>query len=314
MKNLSKILILTLLLTCLNKNVWALGPSTNLDDYVMFAFTNMIWKGKNSFGGDVIGGNIGVNRVSPNSSTPTMTLGDVNMSPNTQVVADSLRINDTGTEIYDLYTNKIFGNPVFTLNGIQSTYSAPLFSSVPSLFSPFSANNNDIQVPTNGVLNLAPGTYGDIDINDGAILRLGSGTYTFGTMNLGKKVKLYTQPDTIIQIDGTFAMNDLDYHMNDQSYVGSEDPNSESVALFRVLGSKMNFGHNSTFYGIVLAPYADVDLGGGMNLYGRFVVDQLSGDPNNTVNYRRGIVPEPASVVLFATGVAGAFFRRKRTV
>jgi hypothetical protein len=303
-------LVLTVLVLTGSKSVWAL-PSTNLDEYVMFAFTDFLWKGRNTFGGDVLGGNIGVNALTT-SNTPVMRIGDVNMSNGTQLVADSLRINDSGTVLYDMYVNQLFTNQVFTLNGIQSTFTAPLFSSVPTLFNSFSAGTQDIQVLSNQSLNLAPGTYGDIDLNDSSTLRLGPGVYTFSSLNLGKKVNLYTSPGTIIQLAGADDPNVLDFHMNDGSYVGSEDPNVESIALFRVLGDKMNFGHNSIFYGEVLAPYADVDLGGGMNLYGRFIVDEISGDPNNNVYYRHNVVPEPATMALFATGLAGAYLRKRK--
>src|SRR6185295_8233311 len=44
-----------------------------------------------------------------------------------------------------------------------------------------------------------------------------------------------------------------------------------------------NFSHGSEIHGIYFAPTGWLDLGGGNNLYGHFVAQRITGDPNNNI-------------------------------
>lgn len=311
MKTVKTIIITLLVLVGLTQNVWA-APTASLDEYLIFAISDFVFKGKNSQGGNLLGGHIGVNALTPGNNNPVMRIGEVFMDPGTYAVADSLRINQDDGVMGDIYTNQLFGTATFTLLGTQSTFTPPVFNPFPTLFTAFSAGTTDVDVPNGTTLDLAPGIYGSLEVHDNATLRLGPGIYTFEYVNIAKKVKVYTTPGTIVQIAGATDPNKNDFHMNEQSYVGSEDPNIESIALFRIQGDSVRFGHQGEFWGVVLAPDAHVDLGGNWDHYGRYVVDSVSSDFNSNVYYRN-YVPEPASLFLLGGSFFAALFRRRKS-
>lgn len=308
------------------------APSTDLDSYVLFATGNGVslsnpvlsLKGGNAAGrGLVYGGHVGVNKQDPNlNNDPAMIAVGLNgrfiMQPGYQLVGDSIRLG-VESVVYDVYTNKQVGNGWGTagaVNGTISTYTAPLFDPMPSLFDTFSTSSTtDIDVATgttyNGGTPLAPGEYRDLQVKDGSSIYLTAGTYTFRRLNTGQNFNIFTVPGTIIQVTGDSDSNSLDMQFGGNgSFVGSAIPGVESVALFRYLGSDVQFSDNSTFYGVILAPDAQISLGRGMDHYGRFVGGGFNSDFNDNIHYR---LPEPATVGLLTLGALLALRRRRQS-
>ncbi len=325
-------------------------PSTDLDSYVLFATGNGVsnnspvlsFKGGNAPNrGYVYGGHVGVNKADPNlNNDPAMISAGLNgkfiMQFGYQLVADSIRLG-VEAEVYDVYTNKQVGNGWTTpgvVNGSISTFTAPLFDPMPPLFDAFSTSSTqDIVVAPgttyNGGTPLAPGDYRDLSVMNGSTIYLTAGTYTFRRLNTGQNFTIYTVPGTIIQVTGDSDPNSLDMQFNGNgSYVGSAIPGVESVALFRYLGTDVQFSDNSTFYGVILAPDAQISLGRAMDLYGRFVGGGFNSDFNDNIYYRdftdpppspgggnTSAVPEPTTAavgLLSLGGLALAFTRRRR--
>lgn len=312
----------------------AQGSILNLDSYVLFATGEglpdntapLSFKGGNAAGrGIVAGGNVGVNRRDGNLGNGTQMInvganGKFIMDQGTFLIGDSIQLGPEAL-VYDVYTNQQAGsgwaNPDagFGVQGTISGYTFPIFDPMPSLFDPFStASTVDINVGKNEVYQngtpLTPGEYRDLRVQDGATIYLEAGTYTFRRFNTGQSFNVYTVPGTIIQVTGDSDPNSLDLQFNGNgSFVGSADPNVESVALFRYLGTDVNFSDVSTFYGVILAPNADIGLGRGMDHYGRFIAKQIHSDFNDNIYYRQftpgptnpgPVVPEPASFVAWS--------------
>lgn len=300
------------------------APSTDLDSYVLFATGNGVplanpvlsFKGGNAAGrGLVYGGHVGVNKQDPNlNNDPAMTAvginGDFIMQSGYQLVSDSIRLGQEAV-VYDVYTNKQVGvgwGAPGVVNGTISTFTAPLFNPMPSLFAPFSTSSvTDIDVSAgttyNGGTPLTPGAYRDLQVRDNASIYLSAGTYTFRRLNTGQSFNIFTVPGTIVQVTGDTDPNSLDMQFNGNgSFVGSAVPNVESVALFRYLGTDVQFSDNSTFYGVILAPDAQISLGRGMDLYGRFIGGGINSDFGDNIYYRN-VVPEPSSLLALAGGL-----------
>ncbi len=316
------------------------APSTNLDSYVLFATgaglsdstAPLSFKGGNTEGtGLVSGGNVGVNRADGNfgNSTAMINVGENGrfiMSPGTQLVGDSIRLGIEAV-VYDVYFDgrdaAKMGNgwaQPGVINGTVAAFDAPIFDPFPQLFDPsFVAGTSDITVSSgttyNGGLALAPGAYRDLQVQDGATIYLAAGTYTFRRFNTGQNFRVYTVPGTVIQVTGDTDPNSQDLSFNgNSSFVGSADPNVESVALFRFLGTDVSFSDNSTFYGVILAPNADIGLGRAMTHYGRFISKQIHSDYNDNIFYRQFTpVPEPSAFVALLGGISAlATFGRLR--
>lgn len=301
-------------------------PSADLDSYVLFGIgaglsdntTVLSYKGGNSSTtGYVLGGNVGVNRADGNMGNGTQMIsvganGKFIMSAGMQLTGDSIQMGPEAV-VYDVYTNQQAGSGWATpgvVNGPISAYTPPVFSPMPQLFDPsFTADAVDITVSSGSVYNggvpLTPGAYRDLQVKDGATIYLGDGVYTFRRFNTGQNFTVYTSPGTIIQVTGDSDPNSLDLQFNGNgSYVGSAVSGVESVALFRYLGTDVNFSDNSVFWGVILAPNADIGLGRAMTHYGRFVANQFHSDFNDNIYYRQTTVPEPASILSALTGVA----------
>jgi hypothetical protein len=323
-----KTLVLMFAVLCVMAQVVAdAAVITDLNSYVLFATGNGVsnsdpvlsFKGGNAAGrGLVYGGNVGVNKADPNlNNDPAMIAvglnGDFIMQSGYQLVGDSIRLGVEAV-VYDVFTNKQVGTGWGTpgvVNGVIQTFTAPLFNPMPPLFSPFSTSSTtDIDVATNTTYNggtpLIPGDYRDLSVKDNATIYLTAGTYTFRRLNTGQSFNIYTVPGTIFQVTGDTDPNTPDMQFNGNgSFVGSAVPGVESVALFHYLGTDVQFSDSSTFYGVILAPDAQISLGRAMDHYGRFIGGGFNSDFNDNIWYRDvTLVPEPSSYVLMSLGMA----------
>ena len=135
---------------------------------------------------------------------------------------------------------------------------------------------------------LPPGTYRDLQVQNGGTLHLGAGVYTFRRFNTGRtNLFIYTVPGTIIQITGDTDSNSLDFDLGPGFYFGSEDPAIKSVACICYLGDNMQFGTGTAggeFWGVIKAPYADLNLGHSNEHHGRFYANSIGSDFNVNVD------------------------------
>ncbi len=288
-------------------------PNRTLDSYVLFALDELSFKGGDITGvkGYVLGGDVGVNNPGP---PPGAADANINvgankrfyMSDGTQLVGDYIRLGSDAS-VYDVYGNYAVGAYDGEVRNSNFTFTPPIISGVSNssqLATYLGCEKGDFTASTNPdddrtvvdrpsrvdppvkILTgsyLPPGTYRDLQVQDGTTLHLGAGTYTFRRFNTGQNVNVYTVPGTIIQIEGDPA-NDPDFNLGGNgAYFGSEIEGEESVACICLLGEKVQFSDNGEFWGVIKAPYANINLGRGFTHYGRFIGNTISSDFNDNV-------------------------------
>ena len=119
----------------------------------------------------------------------------------------------------------------------------------------FSNGNQDIEVPKNGSLALAPGDYESVKARKEATLQLSSGTYNLFTLRLKKKAVLevnITGGPIIINLTSKL---DVDNDVEMQLIGGTA-----ADVLFNVAGTVVKIRDNTKWFGTIIAPQATVEL------------------------------------------------------
>ena len=320
MRRQSSVIAVSVMLGLLASLVAAQAQVINrdLDSYVILAIDEFQFKGGNegtNTRGRVLGGNVGVNNPDPNigDTQANMNVGANGlfvMSDDTQLVSGSIRLG-VEASVWDVYVDpsgekgsgwgatnpKIGGltirNSKFSIsNSTDLPIIDPANLTTNALCGPFDpVGTLDVSVPKNGTLTLLPGQYQDVNVQNGGTLHLLAGTYTVRRFTTGQNVNVYTVPGTVIHIWGDNDPNSRDFNLGGNgSYLGSEDPNVESVACICVsdvyANSTVQFSDNGIFWGVIKAPNASINLGRNFTHYGRFIGRTIGSDFNDNVTYR----------------------------
>ena len=225
------------------------GPDAprDINTYMLFAYTDLYVKGGTAAvpgRGLFTGGNLGSNGVAT-VGDPNATLGTnygVYLSDGNAAVADRITLGPghplLPTSVWDLFTNEITNND-FTPSSVRNLgpicFGPPIIDpllpsfvafthpggpyrpTLPSFPSEAALNAlPDIHLPGGFMLNLAPGSYGDIDLNDDSILNLTNGIYNLHSLQAGRNVTINTAPGTDVRIAVDFRSN------NDLTIQGSD--------------------------------------------------------------------------------------------
>jgi len=262
-------------------------PSRNINTYVLFAYEDCDFKGRNAdpTRGFITGGNVGVNKIDThNPPNPVLSLGangEVYLSSGTQVVANTARIN-SNANLYDLYVNVLIGDsPPTVRNQGPTGFAAPILGPgdlpPPPVCTP---GTIPVVVESNTTVNLTAGSYGDIQVKDDGTLNLGAGNYQVKSVSCGRRVTINTVPGTILTVSE-------DFHLNNGSYVGPACDFRLELCSNNVdsNNSTVSFGRNSTFYGTVFAPFGRINLGHSSDLFGRFWAETIGSDWNVNIEF-----------------------------
>ncbi|MGQ0826376.1 MAG: hypothetical protein ACT4OX_15335 [Actinomycetota bacterium] len=255
------------------------GPSRpadrDLSSYVLFALESIQLKGDDRAGrSEIRGGNIGVNalgRAERGEPRLVMCLGpgdglDVGMDPHTQVVADTAKLGG-GCDIWDVWVtqrersgHEPNANSIDNGGWYEPSQPEPLVTNLPP-FPSFDCVDGPMQTYTGGVL--PPGSYPHVSI-DGTVT-LTAGTYTFCELHVQRHAFLDTHAGSVIRIERALRVPG--------GTIGG--PNSCDAQIF-VEGQRardaaaISFGRDSTVFGQLWAPNADVNLGHTTDLFGHF--------------------------------------------
>jgi len=268
--------------------------------------------------------NVGVNCAQPtaNSSCGTLSIEDAQLDPSgTQVASDKLNANRPGARIWQLFTNEPFntGN-VALLSPPAEPFTTPLvpgtcdaacnpdpsaietFCNFPSPFpdcdptQPVTVDENADcppfdTAPGNGQCDLPPGTYGDVSVKNDATLQMSAGIYDVCSFTTGRRAVVRGGSTEIDVADDGFL------RASNQTQFGSQCGDF----FVRIEGAgSVNFGRGLLVAATVCAPSAQVNLGHGNQLIGRFFGDQVFADRDNRLQFCREVVARCACFDDFA--------------
>lgn len=262
-----------------------------LADYCVFAQRSLA--GKNLHVDSAC--NVGVNCAQPSANSPcgVATFEDAMFADGSQLASDKVGFNRAFAVVAQLFTNKPFNTANVTLLHPPShTFTTPIIAgtcdgscnSSPSAIEQFcnfpkpfpdcdpgkpviaqpgldcsSFDSN----PGNGVCDLAPGTYGDISVQNLAHLNFTNGAYNICSLTVGKNATIQGSSTVLNIADDGFL------RVNNASKFGDQNCGEFKVRI-EAKGS-VSLGRNVVFAAQVCGPQSEMSLGHGNVLLGQFI-------------------------------------------
>jgi hypothetical protein len=252
----------------------------NIASYVLFAVQTIKLKGGGTPAESIIDGNIGAgtfgeyawgkeflnsNQQPVASGTPHVTLcqgsgtnGHLTLLNNGYVAAPSAQLNyiDQGVQfptnvapsdpcqVHAVYASALYKSFNYPSSVWQVPNPAPnvVLPAIPAVTCNSAASASAF---TGAVL--APGTYGAYDF--AGTTTLSAGSYTFCSLTVEQNAKLFTQPNTVINVTGNLNLKS-----------GGAGSVGACGTTFNI-GAGVAFGRNGHYAGTFIAPNTDVSLG-----------------------------------------------------
>ncbi len=297
-------------------------PPRDINAYLLFAYTDLYVKGGTAAvpgRGLFTGGHLGSNGIAT-VGDPNATLGTnygVYLSDGHAAVADRITLGPghplLPTSVWDLFTN-VIDNADFTPSSVRNAgpicFAPPIIDTgLPSFVAfthpggpyqpvlpsfPSEAALNalaDVNLPAGFLLNLPPGDYGDVDVNDDCVLNLAAGVYNLHSLQTGRNVTVNTTAGTEVRIAVDFrSNNDLTIQGSDLArfYIRSDGLGPSTFSFTLGYNTDPTCADTIAVHGQFFAPDGRVNLGDCTNVFGRVWADVIRNDTNINVAYRAG--------------------------
>ena len=247
-------------------------PSSNIDDYVIFAEDSIATKGMR-----VADGDIGVNQPGGRLDAPK---SPGIAAPNSIVASDIVRIVEASV-CMDLFANTVMRTGPSC--GPAMPFTPPIIANLQAACgfpNPFPACNpaNPVSVRSGETRVLAPGVYGNVSVRSGGFsgvvipgtLELTGGVYVFCNVRSGRNSR--------ILVDGASTINVAGFlNLGNGTYTGPTPGSgltSDDVRVF-VNGPRVHFSRVSNVVMRMCAPFARVNVTKGASLTGNFFALQF---------------------------------------
>jgi len=131
----------------------------------------------------------------------------------------------------------------------------------------FACGGQEVSVAKNKTMELAPGAYGAVTLQNGADLVLGAGTYELCALRGGKKATIAAGPSTVLNVQGTLVLGK-----------GSQlGPSGGEPFVVNLGGGAAKLGAKSKATAVLSAPGAALDLGANVQWRGGFCAATIRG-------------------------------------
>ncbi len=147
----------------------------------------------------------------------------------------------------------------------------------------------DVTLPPGFLLNLPPGDYGDVDVNDDGILTLTAGVYNLRSLRTGRNVTINTVGGTEVRIAVDFrSNNDLVIQGSDLArfYIRSDGLGPSTFSWTLGYNTLSDCATTIAVRGQFFVPNGRINLGDCTNIFGRVWADVIRNDTNINVTYR----------------------------
>ncbi len=297
-------------------------PPRDINTYLLFAYTDLYVKGGTAAvpgRGLFTGGNLGSNGVAT-VGDPNATLGTnygVYLSDGHAAVADRIVLGPghplLPTSVWDLFTNEITNNdftPSSVRNAGPTCFGPPIIDTGLPSFVAFTHPGGpyqptlpsfpseavldalpDVSLPPGFMLNLVPGSYGDLDINDDGILNLTDGIYNLHSLQTGRNVTINTTAGTDVRIAVDFrSNNDLTIQGSDfaRFYIRSDGLGPSTFSFTLGYNTLPDCAATIAVHGQFFIPNGRINLGDCTNIVGRVWANVIRNDTNINVTYGAG--------------------------
>ena len=129
-------------------------------------------------------------------------------------------------------------------------------------------------------MNLAPGSYGDVRVNDRGVLNLAAGVYNLKSLSLGKNVKVMTTASTDVRVATGVSMSS-------SPFIGPACGAKFCVRSDGIspLAQSVGFSTNGKISGQWIVPNGQVNLGGATEISGRIWARSFGSGSNVLVTF-----------------------------
>jgi cysteine-rich repeat protein len=247
-------------------------PSSNLDDYVLFAEQSIRTKGLR-----VADGDIGVNQSGGRLDAPKF---PAIAAPNSTVASDIVRI-DESSQCMELFANTVIRTGPSC--GPAMPFVTPIIADLQAACGfpdPFPACNpaNPVVVKPGETRVLAPGVYGNVFVKSGSFsgvvipgtLELTGGVYVFCNLRAGRNSRILFDSASVVNVVGIV-------NIGNNTFTGPA-PGSGITAddiRFFVNGGSVHFSRISDVVMRLCAPFAKLKVTKGASLTGNFFAFQI---------------------------------------
>lgn len=171
------------------------GPSTNLDDYALFAADRLTAKGL-----EIASGHVGVN-------AGPLAVRDFFTAPASDVVADQVNVPAPAQCAQQFANASVRPSPACLVTSGVSVPLVPDVAAACGFPSPFPACDPAmlVSVALGTSTTLAAGTYGDVVVARGATLQLSGGTYQLCSLKVSRGGRLEITGATELDVAGSLA-------------------------------------------------------------------------------------------------------------
>jgi hypothetical protein len=263
-------------------------PSSDIEDYALFAFATLNFKGGTATAPSVIDGNIGsgTRHWVSNTNLSNRVGGIDEYLPWYDLLSSSNVPSSGGTPHVSMCQGSGLGSFVTLTEGHYiATPSAKLSATVacdvkdvyavsagplggrwawrtPSewpdvAFPPLPPMSCSPSNPRTNPFSLAPGRYGDLRLSGSWRTSLGAGTYTFCNISMDQGATLDAPPGTVINVVGNLVIR------------GGATGRYGACGTTTNVGGEVTFGRNGRIFGTVIAPNDDLNLGHSTLITGR---------------------------------------------
>ncbi len=258
----------------------ALNATPTLPNFVVYAERSVTL----GTGDTVNEGDVGVRLVAPSSFGTQLVIGNqVGVDAQNNLLAPSVSLGKLSI-VGDVQTSSLVNNGALHV-GHQAAFPSSM-PPLPLAFAP-ATGGTDVKVSLGQLKNLAPGSYGALNVS--GIVYLTTGTYSFASVTLGNLAQMVAlQPGVVVNVAGTFNAGQAT-----QVIAFGRPANQLAINVAGVdpaSGTPVaSLGANSLVVALIAAPHGTLSFGAFAHATGAFAAYDVTAANNVDFDFQSGL-------------------------